>query len=76
MLKQMYEDYCANRLPCGICRLTNTQCPKIFGPITTVTCNSCGDAVPTTSATSAVSTTYNAKGRSTWTSVNTTEEPK
>ena len=29
MLNQMYEDYCYNRLPCGICRLTNSQCPKI-----------------------------------------------
>ena len=28
MLNQMYEEYCANRLPCGICRLTNSQCPK------------------------------------------------
>ena len=28
MLSQMYEDYCYNRLPCGICRLTNSQCPK------------------------------------------------
>ena len=28
MLNQMYEQYCANRLPCGICRLTNSQCPK------------------------------------------------
>ena len=28
MLNQMYEQYCANRLPCGICKLTNSQCPK------------------------------------------------
>lgn len=31
MLNQMYEQYCANRLPCGICRLTNSQCPKACG---------------------------------------------
>lgn len=23
---------CANRLPCGICRLMQTQCPKYFEP--------------------------------------------
>lgn len=57
MLNQMYEQYCANRLPCGVCRLTNTQCPKMFGSIT-VTCNPCGDAVPTTSTTTTASTTY------------------
>lgn len=28
---QMYEEYCYNRLPCGICRLTNSQCPKCVG---------------------------------------------
>lgn len=33
MLDQMYEDYCYNRLPCGICRLTNSQCPKCVGTI-------------------------------------------
>lgn len=57
MLNQMYEQYCANRLPCGICRLTNSQCPKMFWSITT-TCNPCGDAVPTTSATTTASTAY------------------
>lgn len=31
MLNQMYEQYCANRLPCGICRLTSSQCPKACG---------------------------------------------
>ena len=31
MLNQMYEQYCANRLPCGICKLTNSQCPKVCG---------------------------------------------
>ena len=25
---------CAQRLPCGICRLTNNQCPKIVWPCT------------------------------------------
>lgn len=35
MLNQMYEDYCANRLPCGICRLTNMACPKCGVTITT-----------------------------------------
>ena len=29
MLNQLYEDYCYYRLPCGICILTNSQCPKI-----------------------------------------------
>ncbi len=33
MLNQLYEDYCANRLPCGICRLMNAICPKM--PINT-----------------------------------------
>lgn len=28
---QMFEEYCYNRLPCGICRLTNSQCPKCAG---------------------------------------------
>lgn len=42
MLDQMYKDYCYNRLPCGICRLTNSQCPKCIG--TTVNwCNSSDD---------------------------------
>lgn len=55
---QFYDhEYCCHRLPCGVCRLTNTQCPKMFGSIT-VTCNPCGDAVPTTSATTTASTTY------------------
>ena len=22
-----YNDYCADRLPCGLCRLTNSTCP-------------------------------------------------
>ena len=30
MLDQEYSLYCSNRLPCGICRLTNSQCPKCF----------------------------------------------
>lgn len=37
MLNQMYEQYCANRLPCGICRLTNGVCPKCGVTITTTT---------------------------------------
>lgn len=37
MLNQMYEQYCANRLPCGICRLTNMVCPKCGVTITTTT---------------------------------------
>lgn len=37
MLSQMYEQYCANRLPCGICRLTNMACPKCGVTITTTT---------------------------------------
>lgn len=46
MLNQMYEDYCYNRLPCGICRLTNSQCPKCGG-IDINWCNS-PDSVTTT----------------------------
>ena len=57
MFNQMYEDYCYNRLPCGICRLTNSQCPKEVCK-TSITCNPCGDAVPTTSPTITTSTTY------------------
>ena len=36
---------CAHKLPCGICRITNAQCPKFgwgYGPITygtDITCN-------------------------------------
>ena len=56
MLNQMYEDYCANRLPCGICRLTNSQCPKEVYK-TPITCNPCCDTVPTTSPI-ITSTTY------------------
>ena len=26
--RQFDYNVCANRLPCGICRLTNCQCPK------------------------------------------------
>lgn len=25
-----YSSYCAHRLPCGVCRLTNSQCPKTW----------------------------------------------
>ena len=45
--------YCASRLPCGICRLTNTDCPKLYFS-TTITCNPCSgetDSVMTTSTT-------------------------
>ena len=31
------SDYCANRLPCGICRLMQTQCPMWVQPMT-ITC--------------------------------------
>ena len=43
MLNQTYEQYCGNRLPCGICRLTNSQCPKVCGTTVNwgeVTCTS------------------------------------
>lgn len=46
MLNQMYEDYCCNRLPCGICRLTNSQCPKCVG--TTINWRNDSDNVTTT----------------------------
>ena len=45
MLNQMYEDYCCNRLPCGICRLTNSQCPKCV--VTTVNWCNGSDSVTT-----------------------------
>ena len=45
MLNQMYEDYCYNRLPCGICRLTNSQCPKCIG--ITINWSNCSDSVTT-----------------------------
>ena len=38
MLNQLYEQYCANRLPCGICRLTNSMCPKCPATIDITTC--------------------------------------
>lgn len=25
-----YNSYCAHRLPCGVCRLMNSQCPKTW----------------------------------------------
>ena len=42
MLNQMYEQYCANRLPCGICKLTNSQCPKcgVTFDFSKITCTS------------------------------------
>ena len=57
MLNQIYEYYCANMLPCGICRLTNSQCPKEMYK-SKITCNPCGDTVSTTSPTIITSTTY------------------
>jgi hypothetical protein len=41
----MYEEYCYNRLPCGICRLTNSQCPKFAG--TTINWNNGPDSITT-----------------------------
>lgn len=38
MLNQLYEDYCVNRLPCGICRLMNAICPRNAQKID-ITCN-------------------------------------
>lgn len=35
----IYGNYCANRLPCGVCRLLNAQCPMAWGsPNITWTC--------------------------------------
>lgn len=31
-----YSQYCAYRLPCGICTRTNTYCPLFSGTIITV----------------------------------------
>ena len=66
MLNQTYEQYCANRLPCGICRLTNSQCPKCGVTINTtptfdfckVMCNS---STNTTGTTVDARTIYNGK---------------
>lgn len=45
---QMYEEYCYNRLPCGICRLTNSQCPKCAG--TNINWSNGTDDITTSSA--------------------------
>lgn len=46
---QMYEEYCYNRLPCGICRLTNSQCPKCAG--TAINWHNCHDDITTATTT-------------------------
>ena len=58
MLNQMYEQYCANRLPCGICRLTNSQCPKACG--IDITCVKTADSI-TTQTGDTVTRTYSTK---------------
>lgn len=52
-----YSSYCAHRLPCGVCMLTNSQCPKTWmtwgpswnwnGDIPTVTYTSTTGVDPT-----------------------------
>lgn len=40
--------YCAHRLPCGICSLTNSQCPKaVYLNFTTFTCQSTAGSTST-----------------------------
>lgn len=58
MLNQMYEQYCYNRLPCGICRLTNSQCPKACG--IDITCVKTADSI-TTQTGDTVIRTYSTK---------------
>ena len=39
----IYTNACANRLPCGVCRLLNAQCPIAYGGVTwDVTCQGHG----------------------------------
>ena len=43
------NNFCWHRLPCGICRLTNQQCPKLnnsqpYGTLTNTLNNTTGDA--------------------------------
>ena len=47
--------YCDNRLSCGICRLTNEQCPKLYD--VTITCNPCGTVSATSTTTNTTVTT-------------------
>ena len=58
MLNQMYEQYCANRLPCGICRLTNSQCPKVYR--IDITCVKTADSI-TNQTGDTVTRTYSTK---------------
>lgn len=39
--------YCVHKLPCGICRLTNCQCPKDVR-YSTITCQSTAGSVGST----------------------------
>ena len=43
-----YNEYCGNRLPCGICRLTNTICPL--------------NAMPTWTSCTTTSSSFSEKG--------------
>lgn len=61
MIMTSEYNYCSNRLPCGVCRLTNSQCPKV--PYnTTITCGPyCNSTVPTTSTTTTATINSEAK---------------
>ena len=37
-LLDQYNSCCPNKLPCGICRLTNQMCPRLDGLQITPTC--------------------------------------
>lgn len=54
MINQQHDQYCDNRLPCGICKLTNSQCPKMFFSnfdFSKVTCTNAPSSVCTDSVT-------------------------
>ena len=37
-MTENYAEFCFNRLPCGLCRLTNQFCPVVSNKID-ITCN-------------------------------------
>ena len=36
-IHQNYNEYCFNRLPCGLCRLTDKMCPVVSNGTPTIT---------------------------------------
>lgn len=41
----LYTNYCYNRLPCGVCRITNSPCPFVAQTITPTWRVTCGGSV-------------------------------